>query len=1228
MKHGISMGALLYLVLAVASFTGCDQGSPSGRGATDTASPTSTPVTKAASDAMASRTDLSNNPALLTIGDLKSSEAGYDTNLPVRIQGTVLDVRPGEFIIINDGTETLFAETHQTLLPKVRELVELTGWIVRDGKVIGLRDALVRSLENGNPSGQPRLDSSARPAELPVLTNVWQIRDLPEEKAAWKYPVRLKAVVTVNTRLNHFLFVQDDTAGITAKLTRVPSEIDPGMEVLIEGASDPGTFSPIVLVSNVTVLGTAPLPPARTETLFQLATGQDGSQWIEVCGVVHSMTFSNHLAKLNLSDLSGLIVVNVPATNEPVQLLDAIVRIRGACGSKSNERRQFIGYEMWASSLDEVRIENYGRADPLSQPAQPIASLNQFHPRQTLQQRISVAGVVTYVEDGFFFIQDTDEGVRVQASAKGQLKPGDYVMASGYPKLGNYGYLLDNAVFKFVSHRKMPPPRLISEESPLNPQLHDLLTQLQGRILHWSKIGAADVLTLQVGNRIIDVRMLTPVSDQIKTLPGGTRLQVNGIYRVLSDEARVPKSFQLAVPGETEITILDLPSWWTIQHAVTVVAVMGIAIGTTILWGLLLQRKVREQTASIQQSEHKFRTLVELSLVGVYIVQDNRFVYVNPRMAEIFGYDPAELIRTCHLEDVIFWEDRPVVREQVRRRINGEIHSAHYFFRGRRKDGSIIHVEVLGSRTEFAGQPAVLGTLRDVTEHKLSLDKIAEQARMLDLASDAIMVCDLNDRITYWNQNAHRIFGWTAHEAVGGNAGEMMNIAAADFQKAKKAVIRDHQWHGELRHQNLGNGESVVAARWTLVHDAHGTPVSILTINTDITQQKKLEDQLLRTQRLDSIGVLAGGIAHDLNNVLAPIMMSSRLLELDPELPSVHRKLVTTILTSTQRAAGLVKQIVTFARGTGNQRHTVQPIQLLEELRKMLHEILPKSISLRIESESSLRAIQADPTQFHQVLMNLCINARDAMSDGGELTVTAANYHLDKPHLALGGEFEPGPYVVFSVTDSGCGMAPEVRERIFDPFFTTKSLGEGTGLGLSTAVGIIKSHGGFIHVQSEPGQGSCFKVFLPAQPEVSPAWGSPETAGQMLRGNQELILVVDDEPLLREIAEQTLVAFGYRVVTASNGQEAVQCYEERKDEIALVLTDMMMPVMDGSTAIKAMIKINPEVKIVAASGRTSASEVGSPAIRAFLSKPYTTQLLLKTVYEVIRSNTASAMTGE
>jgi CheY-like chemotaxis protein len=369
---------------------------------------------------------------------------------------------------------------------------------------------------------------------------------------------------------------------------------------------------------------------------------------------------------------------------------------------------------------------------------------------------------------------------------------------------------------------------------------------------------------------------------------------------------------------------------------------------------------------------------------------------------------------------------------------------------------------------------------------------------------------------------------------------------------------------------------------------------------------------------MESIGTLAGGIAHDLNNVLAPIMMATAIMEMrfpDPE----SQSLIAVLTECAQRGADMVGQVLTFARGVDGQRMEVQIASLVQDIEKIVKDTFYKHIQVRTLIPHDLWTVEGDPTQLHQVLLNLCVNARDAMPQGGTLILSAGNLVIDAHYAALNSEARPGPYVFLEIEDSGTGIPAEVIEKIFDPFFTTKELGKGTGLGLSTTLAIAKSHGGFIRVQSEPGKGTTFKVYLPAQVGTSTAVKA-QSGLEMPPGNGELILVVDDEPSVRQITRQTLEAFGYRVLLAADGVEALAIYAGQGAQIALVLTDMMMPVMDGAATIQVLRKLNPELPIIAASG-LSANSQGDQATRLgvshFLPKPYTAETLLKALRKAL-----------
>lgn len=497
--------------------------------------------------------------------------------------------------------------------------------------------------------------------------------------------------------------------------------------------------------------------------------------------------------------------------------------------------------------------------------------------------------------------------------------------------------------------------------------------------------------------------------------------------------------------------------------------------------------------------------------------------------------------------------------------------------------------------------------------------QVREQVALLDKARDAIIVRDLDHVITYWNKSAERLFGWTAEDARGRTLGELLEIDPAKLAEADRMVREFDEWNGEIQERSKAGVSLTLDCRWTLVRDAAGEATSILSIDTDITERKRLEQQFLRAQRMESIGTLAGGIAHDLNNSLGPIIMALDLLKMKFDDPG-SQELLDIISSSAKRGANMVRQVLSFARGVSGERMEVQVAHLIKDIEKITNETFLKHIQVRSGVAPGLWVVLGDPTQLHQVLMNLCVNARDAMPHGGVLTISAENLTLDDHYAGLNPDAHAGPYLYISVEDTGIGMSPEIMERIFDPFFTTKELGHGTGLGLSTSLAIIKSHGGFIRVNSEVGKGTTFEIYLPAQTEAVVSETAP-VAVELPRGNGELILVVDDEASVRQITRQTLEAFGYRVVLASDGAEAVATYASRGAEIAVVLTDMMMPVMDGPATIKVLRIMNPNLPIIAASGLTKGQAVPIPnlGVKHFLSKPFTAEILLKALHQILKN---------
>ncbi len=655
-------------------------------------------------------------------------------------------------------------------------------------------------------------------------------------------------------------------------------------------------------------------------------------------------------------------------------------------------------------------------------------------------------------------------------------------------------------------------------------------------------------------------------------------------------------------------------------------------------------------------------------------------------------------------------------------------------------------VNMMGEAVRSAekAEQAVADLRHEMAERSKLEEKFREQASLLDKTREAILVHELDSRITYWNKGAERLYGWAAAEAVGQPA-ELLCMNADAFLQASEQVTQTGEWTGELKQRSKDGRNLIIEGHWTLVRDDSGTPRSILAINNDITarkhadeaiqmqgrvlesmtegvvvcdeagtilfsnaacnamfgydhgelagqhfsvlksstpdegrrevdgmldalqsrgvwageipsrkkdgmsfvtgmrisivdttgarsfvvvveditEKKSMEAQFLRSQRMESVGRLSSGIAHDMNNILTPILLSAFMLR-RPLPGEDYDNLLGNIETSAQRGAALIKQLLTLGCEPGGQRKMLSTASLVDDMMQIMQGTFPKNINLTCRVAADVWPVTGDATQLHQVLLNLCVNARDAMPLGGALMLTVENVRFDESYAAMSAGIQPGPYVMLRVSDTGEGIPSDTLDKIFDPFFTTKETGKGTGLGLSTVMGIAKSHGGFVNVRSLVGSGTTFEVCLPAVPEGAMAEAPARPRSAPPRGQGETILVVDDEPNIRDVVRRTLTGHGYRVLTASDGTEAVVLFTEHREQIKAVLTDIMMPFMDGVTMVRTMRKMAPAVKIVASTGMGSArgredktAALHTLGVRTLLTKPYTADEVLSTIGDLL-----------
>jgi len=503
-------------------------------------------------------------------------------------------------------------------------------------------------------------------------------------------------------------------------------------------------------------------------------------------------------------------------------------------------------------------------------------------------------------------------------------------------------------------------------------------------------------------------------------------------------------------------------------------------------------------------------------------------------------------------------------------------------------------------------------------ERKWADELIREQAILLDKANDGTFILSLQHRIIHWYSGAEHLYGWSAEDAIGKNVIELLSRGnPSQLSKARKVLMEKGQWTGELHEVTKSDKEIIVTSNWTLAYDDEGKPNSILVINTDIEEEKKLEEKFLRSQRLEAIGTLAVGIAHDLINAFHPMTMFLKILR-SKFSDEISSNTINMLQSNVNRGADLVNQILSYAKEQKSEHTTLQLRHVVCAIENIIKRSFPKTIEIHIEVPEELWLISGDLIQLDQCLMNLCLNARDAMPNGGNLSISGENFFVDEIYVKMNREFEPGPYIVVTVSDTGAGIPSEIIDKIFDPFYTTKESDKRTGLGLSTAFKIVKNHGGVINVYSELDKGTRFKIYLPAI-ESAELDKRIEENLEPLIGNGELILVVDDEASIREITKATLELSGYRSITASDGTEALIMCAEKREEIKAVILDINMPIMDGLVTIMALNKINPKLKIIASNGLNETDKLrrGAAEVQGILRKPYTLETLLKTLQTVL-----------
>ncbi|MCC5810415.1 MAG: PAS domain S-box protein [Ectothiorhodospiraceae bacterium] len=634
------------------------------------------------------------------------------------------------------------------------------------------------------------------------------------------------------------------------------------------------------------------------------------------------------------------------------------------------------------------------------------------------------------------------------------------------------------------------------------------------------------------------------------------------------------------------------------------------------------RRRARE---ALQISEERMKLAARATTDAIWDWNpDNDTLWWNEGIQILFGYGPDELE-----PDSTSWanrlhpEDRDRAVASVLSAIKGGTDEWVEEYRFRRKDGSYAHVVDKGQivRGPDGRTIRMVGGMADITERKQYESRLAQQAALLDKARDAIIVLGVDQRIHYWNTGAERLYGWSRQEAVGRPLRDLLHERSTGFVTAFSEVLEQGEWYGEIAQRTREGNTVMVEGHWTLVTDAAGEPDAVLVINTDISRRLALESQLRQSQRLESVGQLTGGVAHDFNNLLTVILGNADMLV--EELPegSLQQRLAGLMRDAAQRGAELTNRLLAFARRQALEPRAVNVNSLLTDLDGLLRRTLDESIRMETVCAPELSKAFVDPAQLEAALLNLALNARDAMPGGGRLTIETDEVELAQDYTSQHADVSPGRYVLVAVSDTGIGMQPDLLARAFDPFFTTKDKGRGSGLGLSMVYGFVKQSRGHVKIYSEPGVGTTVKLYLPRAGHDAPLHQQEAGPSDVPTGS-ELVLLVEDDDLVRVHAETLLLGLGYRVLTADGGEQALEVIRYRED-IDLLFTDVVMPgAMGGPELVAEARRLRPGLRVLYTSGYTENAIVHHGRLDAgvqLLQKPYRRLDLARKVREALAS---------
>jgi two-component system, cell cycle sensor histidine kinase and response regulator CckA len=1180
-----------------------------------------------------------NAPPLITIGEFLTQAPTGALAPRLRIQGRLTAQKLGEFLCLQENTQTVKVLSAATNPLTIGSLIEAQGFAEPEsGGRRTLNEAVYKRIlaaaaTDATPAPPPAIPLNLKHSQ--TLTRVAQIRDLPRSEAAKELPVRVKAVVTFYSPALNWLFVADDSVGIFVNPGGIKYEIQNGQEVEIEGLSHQGGYAPMIQAREIRGGSLGKLPAAKKTSIEYLHTGLEECQLVSVRGVARQCQWLRERLQISLLSASGtMLKVYVSAAKDDALLahwLHAGLEIRGVCGAEFTGDGHLKNVVLYVADTNDVKLIQWPSVNPFAEKLIEITEIGQFTSSESLATQKHVQGIVTWSHPTLgFYLQDESAAIHVFPNATNTLAAGDQAEVVGYAYRSPRSYSIGDAQFRKVTNALPPldqPIEATAKQVTEDASLSGRLVRLPGVVVDNLTTREGWSLTLKSGNIVFRAQG----QGDPPNISRESQCEITGVCDLDAAEGEA-RTFIIRARDNRDARLLRGPPLWRSETAFKILEIMGVLILWGLLWVISLRRRVQQQTRLIRerldretQLEARYRDLFENAPDIIFVSDlEGRLLSLN-HTARAFWSMTSNIGQPHDLKNLLAPESVPLLSQAVRCLLAGDTLPPVELNVERPEGGKATLEATLRLVKQQQVHVGLECIARDITERKRMEGKLRQLSRAIEQCPTAIFLTTIKGEIEYANPKFTKLTGYSAEEIIGQNArilrsGETSPQVYSDLWDT---ILAGGEWQGEI-HNRKKNGEYFwVHSSISPITNQEGVITHFLAISEDITERRQLEDRLRHAQKMESVGQLASGVAHDFNNILTVIQGHASLLLEDEHARPENTHSAQQIAESARRAADLTRQLLTFSRKQIMKAQTLNLNQLLANLTGMLQPLLGEQIQLQFEPDPALPPIHADTTMIEQVIMNLAVNARDAMPKGGRLRI-ATFRHPVVPANQSATEIPAGLYAGIRVEDTGCGMDKRTLSHIFEPFFTTKDIGKGTGLGLATVYGIVKQHDGYIEVKSEPNQGTTFHVYIPAsnQPEAT----ATAPRNQPACGEGEKILVVEDEPALRKLVKSVLLRNGYQVSEASTGVEALRVWKANRGEFALILTDMVMPEgMNGRELVEIIRAEKPLIKVIYSSGYHVELAGKDFVLREndrFLPKPYRPDILVQFVRESLDSNGA------